>query len=104
MPQLKSLHNLFAIWIKFGDEIILIHELKIKSKYFRAVVSGEKKFEIRKNDRNFHVGDTVTLCEVDEGLNRTGRNIAVIISYMTDYEQKEGYIVFGFEKDISGTD
>lgn len=30
-----------------------IHELKILPEYFEAVVSGDKRFEIRKNDRNY---------------------------------------------------
>lgn len=30
-----------------------IHELKILPEYFEAVVSGNKRFEIRKNDRNY---------------------------------------------------
>ena len=31
----------------------MIHELKIYPEYFKAVISGEKTFEIRKNDRPF---------------------------------------------------
>ena len=39
----------------------MIHELKTYSEYFKAVISGEKPFEIRKNDRNFKVGDYIAL-------------------------------------------
>ncbi|WP_331384989.1 DUF3850 domain-containing protein [Bacillus badius] len=41
------------------------HELKIYPQYFKAVVSGKKSFEIRKNDRDFKVGDTLLLHEFD---------------------------------------
>ena len=34
-----------------------VHNLKIKPQYFKDVVSGIKTFEVRKNDRNFKVGD-----------------------------------------------
>lgn len=37
------------------------HELKILPKYFSEVYSGNKTFEVRKNDRNFKVGDMLIL-------------------------------------------
>ena len=37
------------------------HELKLDTKYFDDVKSGKKNFEIRKNDRNFKVGDILDL-------------------------------------------
>lgn len=37
------------------------HELKLDTKYFENVKSGKKNFEIRKNDRNFEVGDILEL-------------------------------------------
>lgn len=41
------------------------HELKIWPKYYARVKSGEKTFEVRKNDRDFQAEDTVTLREYD---------------------------------------
>ncbi len=38
-----------------------IHELKLDTKYFNDVKSGKKNFEIRKNDRDFKVGDILNL-------------------------------------------
>ena len=32
-----------------------IHELKILPKYYEKVLSGEKRFELRKDDRNFKI-------------------------------------------------
>lgn len=77
--------------------IIIIHELKIDQNYFEDIVQGLKKFEIRKNDRGFSVNDRVILREITESRKFTGRELAVRISYLTDYEQKDGYVVFGFE-------
>lgn len=37
------------------------HELKLDIRYFDDVKSGKKNFEIRKNDRDFKVGDTLIL-------------------------------------------
>lgn len=35
------------------------HTLKVLTKYADAIVNGTKTFEIRKNDRNFKVGDKI---------------------------------------------
>lgn len=73
-------------------------KLKIKKEYFRQVVMDNKKFEIRENrDRDFKAGQFVLLEEVDENENLTGEAILVKITYVTDYEQKEGYVVFSFQ-------
>ncbi len=37
------------------------HELKIWPQYYARVADGSKTFEVRKNDRNFQMGDTVEL-------------------------------------------
>src|SRR5471030_288524 len=39
------------------------HELKILPQYFKAVLEGTKTFELRKNDRDYKVGDTLILKE-----------------------------------------
>lgn len=73
------------------------HELKILPEYLEAVVDGSKTFEIRKNDRGFSVGDTIFLNEFD-GVKMTGRWTERVITYITDYEQKEGYVVMGIAR------
>lgn len=75
----------------------MTHNLKIKMEYFEAVLNGLKTFEIRYNDRNFKVFDYVYLNEVDDKFDFTGRSIKVKIIYITDFEQKDGYVVFGFK-------
>lgn len=42
-----------------------VHELKSWSSYFRAVVTGIKTFEVRRNDRDFRTGDVLVLREWD---------------------------------------
>lgn len=41
----------------------VIHGLKIGPLYFNAVCNGEKKAELRINDRNYQCGDFLLLCE-----------------------------------------
>ena len=61
----------------------MIHELKITPEYFETVLSGEKSFEIRKNDRPFHKGDLLALNEFD-GQYWTGNSCLVYIDYILD--------------------
>ncbi len=42
-----------------------VHYLKCKKQYFLDVISGVKTFEVRKNDKDFKVGDILVLQEID---------------------------------------
>jgi hypothetical protein len=45
-------------WLKTNT-----HELKIAPQFFKQVLDGSKRYEVRKNDRNFAVGDEIVLKE-----------------------------------------
>ncbi|MGF9965342.1 DUF3850 domain-containing protein [Bacillus rhizoplanae] len=76
----------------------MLHNLKINKEFFSPVLEQIKTFEIRKNDRDFHIGDKVVLNEWDdEKKQHTGRKVNVEITYITDYEQKDNYVVFSFK-------
>ncbi|ELI1839006.1 DUF3850 domain-containing protein [Vibrio fluvialis] len=68
-----------------------VHELKILPEYFALQISGEKRFEVRHNDRDFQIGDTLILNEWD-GESYTGRCITVVITCMLTAEQFDGII------------
>ena len=80
---------------------MVIHKLKIDPKYFEDVRLGTKPFEIRENDRNFHVGDKLLLCEYDRDKKEyTGNQLTATITYITDFAQMGGHVVLGLN-DIS---
>lgn len=78
------------------------HELKTLPRFFWRVADNQKGFEVRKNDRDFQVGDDVTLIYFNpEDKNDYNDPIYVKITYVLHGGQfgiKSGYCVFGFEK------
>lgn len=75
-----------------------IHELKCYPEFFNKIKTGEKNFEIRLNDRDFMAGDHVYLEEFIPDSRYTYHWILVQIKYVTDFEQKPGWVVFGFRE------
>lgn len=49
--------------------MVMEHKLKCHPKFFLPLKTGDKTLEIRKNDRNFKVGDILILEEWDPGFN-----------------------------------
>lgn len=77
-----------------------LHNLKIKAGYASAKLRGDKPFEIRLNDRDFKVGDIVNYTCIDSSIfNEKISKKLYYITYITNFEQKEGYVVFG-EKEV----
>lgn len=78
----------------------MIHELKILPEFFYPVSIGLKTFELRKNDRNFQVGDTIRLKEWN-GNNYTGRQvIRKIVCILKEVAGLEaGYCILGIKED-----
>lgn len=76
------------------------HRLKVLPEYYDAVASGKKRFELRKDDRGYEVGDYIWLCEWD-GEEFTGRCMALIqIRYIlrncSEYGLMDGYCILGW--------
>ncbi len=73
------------------------HHLKTETEYYQAVEAGTKKFELRKNDRDFKVYDMVYLEETVNG-KYTGRKLDPFeIKYIFhggQYGLGEGYCLF----------
>ena len=77
------------------------HRIKILESFANAVYCGDKKFEVRKNDRGYQKGDYVEFivlydsdgCEyVDHPLSKYRFQINYVLS---GWGIEEGYCVFG---------
>ncbi|WP_224260059.1 DUF3850 domain-containing protein [Klebsiella michiganensis] len=79
----------------------ITHELKIFPEFFSAVCTGVKRAELRKNDRDYRVGDTLHLLETPRGsCHRTGEFINVKITHIADVgEWMPGYVLLSIERE-----
>lgn len=77
----------------------ITHDLKIYPEFFSAVCTGVKRAELRKNDRDYRVGDTIHLMETPRGsCHRTGEFINVTITHIADVgEWMPGYVLLSIE-------
>lgn len=73
------------------------HELKLKTEFFDAILSGEKPFEVRFNDRGFQKGDKVIFNETEEGSHFVyHRKATADITYVLNgWGLESGHVVFG---------
>ena len=88
---------------------MITHELKTHPAPFQAVLDDKKRFEYRKNDRNFQVGDSLRLREwapdspaATTG-NYTGREIHARVTYMLakGYGLPDGFVILSIERSWS---
>ena len=77
-------------------------ELKIWPIPFRAVLNGDKRYEVRKADREFAIGATIVLREfLPDTEQYTGRSFTGKITYITKsgtWGLPSDICVFGFEE------
>lgn len=75
------------------------HDLKISSQYYDDVMMGRKNFELRKNDRDYQVGDIFVLREYNND-KYTGRYFIQVIGYVLkdcpQYGLMDEYCIFGW--------
>jgi ASC-1-like (ASCH) protein len=83
------------------------HFLKTIQPYYQQVVDGEKKFELRINDRNYKVGDHLVLMEYDyikgELTQRLSEYKATNIFADAEYGISNGFVVISIEPLLTET-
>lgn len=77
-----------------------VHNLKTWTPFFKDAKNGLKQFEVRKNDRNYQVGDTLILEEFNPNTEKyTGAWTPKLVIYKFDDTRfvKEGYVILGLQ-------
>lgn len=82
-----------------------IHNIKLSLPYAIEIAKGNKRFEIRKNDRNYKEEDYVAfkIVDIDDDLDASNiidyfENHIYKITYITDFAQTPDYVVFGIKE------
>lgn len=81
---------------------MIVHDLKVNPQFWEAVKNGSKPFEVRRNDRNFKVGDVCRLRQYSHDLGYVGTDeVCYPISYILHNEDFPngvpiGFVVLGF--------
>ncbi|GFO86540.1 ASCH/PUA domain-containing protein [Anaerostipes butyraticus] len=80
------------------EEVGRRHKLKIAKMFFDAIADGTKTFELRKNDRNYMIGDILELREMMDG-SPTGRELEKEVVYVLEGFRglEEGYCILGIQ-------
>ena len=83
-----------------------LHELKIKHEYLFEIALGNKTFELRKNDRDYQVGDLIHFIDIDgdkfyNDLNNYLGDIYIItyiFKNVTQYGLDKDYCILAIKK------
>ena len=80
----------------------MTHELKCWPNEFNAVLRGQKKFEFRKNDRDFRAGEYLLLREWEPTEDKySGLELRVYITYILTegFGLPEGYCIMSIREE-----
>lgn len=63
----------------------IVHDLKVAPEFYRKLVNGSKRFEIRKHDRDFQINDLLRLREFKDG-QFTENCLLLAVTYLLTHE------------------
>ena len=83
----------------------MVHTIKIQLEYANRILDEAKKFEVRKNDRDYQVGDLLRFKVIDtkyacprEEVDHELNNQAYRITYIhTGLGMQPGYVILGID-------
>ena len=78
----------------------MTHKIKILEQFARAVLSGDKTFELRENNRGYQKGDMLHFVPIDK-LGVRSSDIdefeAIVTYVLAGWGLKEGYVALGIK-------
>ena len=78
-----------------------IHKIELDIAFCDAVLSGEKSFEVRLNDRGYQKGDRIKFLSVEHSLHayhEIEKHEYEITYVLNGWGIKNGYVVFGIKE------
>lgn len=73
----------------------MIHQLKIESRFYNDIELAGKRFEVRRDDREYQEGDVLVLRECrDDKL--TGRLLYALVTYIHRNDAEHVFLVDGY--------
>lgn len=79
----------------------MIHNIKLQKEFADAVLSGDKNFEVRFNDKGYQKGDCVQFTVMDgyfKDSHPLNDSIFEITYVLNGWGIKEDYVVFGIRE------
>jgi hypothetical protein len=73
----------------------MIHQLKIDSKFYNDIEVNGKRFEVRRDDRGYQVGDMLVMREVKGG-KLTGRIVYALVTYIHRNGLEHTFLRWGY--------
>lgn len=68
-----------------------VHKLKIWPHFFKEILEDRKRFEYRRNDREYKKGDFLELEEFNQEEQKyTGRKLTTLVTYSIDVLNEDG--------------
>lgn len=79
----------------------MVHAIKCEKFFYGQIKNGYKRFEVRKDDRHYAVGDVLALNELDPSKTEyTGHSLLVRVTSVLRDERflQKGYVIMGIER------
>lgn len=73
----------------------MIHQLKIESQFYNDIETAGKRFEVRRDDREYRVGDVLVLRECNSG-KLTGRIVYALVTYIHRNDLYYTFLIDGY--------
>lgn len=82
----------------------MTHDLKVEKQYYRAIREGLKRFELRRNDRGYKVGDKIRFLVKEDfwgtcTVTKDSYRITYLLENVPEYGLKPGYCILGIKKE-----